>query len=222
MERSVRCSEESQVCIITRTKWHPYKVYKKCPKIFKHLWRLLKVVWRKGKRPSCWQKAEGCFIPKEEKLEDITQFRTISLLNVEGKIFFSFMARRMTSYMTNINYVDTSVQKGGIPGFVGCIEHTSIISQLIQEAKVNKKDLTIIWPMPMISRSLMLYEITLTTVEKLERSINRHLRKWLGVPPSFTTVGLYSWTAKLQLPLTSLVEEFKVSKSRLVDDTERI
>ena len=112
----------------------PYKVYKKCPKILKHLWRLLKVVWRKGKIPSCWQKAEGCFIPKEEKSEDITQFRTISLLNVEGKIF-SIIARRMTSYMTDKNYVDTSVQKGGIPGFSGCIEHTSIISQLIQEMK---------------------------------------------------------------------------------------
>ncbi|VDI00806.1 Hypothetical predicted protein [Mytilus galloprovincialis] len=62
----------------------------------------------------------------------------------------------------------------------------------------------------------MPYEITLTTVEKLERTINRQLRKWLGVPPSFTTVGLYSRTAKLQLPLTSLVEEFKVSKSRIV------
>ncbi|XP_063418448.1 uncharacterized protein LOC134701249 [Mytilus trossulus] len=347
------------------------------------------------------------------------------------------MARRMTSYMTDNNYVDTSVQRGGIPGFSGCIEHTSIISQLIQEAKVNKKDLTVVWLdlanaygtvphmliqqsldhyhipdhfkkvirsylsgielrfttstftttwqklqkgivtgctisvilfvmgmnmiiksgeretrgpktstdirqppnrgfmddltittdthiqarwilkaleetvtwarmsfkpkksraliirkgkrthqvelkvqgehgevipsiidnpikcvgkwyddslsdkndikrieqqvsegmrsidktglpgklkawiyqhglLPRISWPLMLYEITLTTVEKLERTINRHLRKWLGVPPSFTTVGLYSRTAKLQLPFTSLVEEFKVSKSRLV------
>ncbi|VDI70145.1 Hypothetical predicted protein [Mytilus galloprovincialis] len=123
----------------------PYKVYKKCPKILKHLWRLLKVVWRKGMIPSCLQKAEGCFIPKEEKSEDITQFRTISLLNVQGLIFFSIMARRMTSYMTDNNYVDTSVQKGGIPGFTGCIEHTGIISQLIQEAKVNKKDLTVVW-----------------------------------------------------------------------------
>ncbi|VDH91227.1 Hypothetical predicted protein [Mytilus galloprovincialis] len=53
------------------------------------------------------------------------------------------MARRMTPYMTDNNYVDTSVQKGGVPGFSGCIEHTSIVSQLIQEAKVNKKDLTV-------------------------------------------------------------------------------
>ena len=123
----------------------PYKVYKKCPRILKHLWRLLKVVWRKGKIPSCWQQAEGCFTQKEEKLENITQFRTISLLNVEGKIFFSVLARRMTSYMTGNSYVDTSVQKGRVPGFSGCVEHTSVISQLINEAKVNKKDLTVVW-----------------------------------------------------------------------------
>ncbi|CAC5393214.1 unnamed protein product [Mytilus coruscus] len=121
----------------------PYKVYKNSPKILKHLWRLLKGVWRKGKIPSCWQKEEGYFIPKGEKSEDITQFRTISLLNVEGNIFFSIMARRMTSYMTDNNYEDISVQKDGVPGFSGCIEYTSINSQLIQEAKVNKKDLTV-------------------------------------------------------------------------------
>ncbi|XP_060067872.1 uncharacterized protein LOC132548065 [Ylistrum balloti] len=51
----------------------------------------------------------------------------------------------MTAYMTKNQYVDTSVQKGGVPGFSGCIEHTSVISQLIQEAKVNKTDLTVVW-----------------------------------------------------------------------------
>ena len=55
------------------------------------------------------------------------------------------LARRMTSYMTGNSYVDTSVEKGGVPGFSGCVEHTSVISQLIQEAKVNKKDLTVVW-----------------------------------------------------------------------------
>ena len=68
----------------------PYKVYNKCPRILKHLWRLLKVVWRKGKIPSYREQVEGCFIPKEEKSENITQFRTISLLNVEGKYFSQY------------------------------------------------------------------------------------------------------------------------------------
>ena len=62
----------------------------------------------------------------------------------------------------------------------------------------------------------MLYEISLTTVESLERSINRNLRKYLGVPPRFTAVGLYSRTTELQLPISSVVEEFKVSKCRLI------
>lgn len=61
----------------------------------------------------------------------------------------------------------------------------------------------------------MLYEITLTSVEKLVRMMNRHLRKWLGVP-NIISIGLYSRTAKLQRPLISVVEEFKVGKARLV------
>ncbi|XP_063419448.1 uncharacterized protein LOC134702450 [Mytilus trossulus] len=58
--------------------------------------------------------------------------------------------------------------------------------------------------------------MTATTVESIERKINSHLRRWLGVPPSFTAIGLYSRSPQLQLPLTSTLEEYKVSKSRLV------
>ena len=61
----------------------------------------------------------------------------------------------------------------------------------------------------------MLYEITLTSVEKLVRMMNRHLRNWLGVPPNIISIGLYNRTAKLQLLLISVVEEFKVGKARL-------
>ena len=78
-------------------------------------------------------------------IEHITQFRTISLLNVEGKIFFSVMARPVKSYMTENSYADATVQKGGVHGFSGCVGHSSIISQLIHEAKVNKKDMTVVW-----------------------------------------------------------------------------
>ena len=49
----------------------------------------------------------------------------------------------------------------------------------------------------------------------MERKINKFLRKWLGIPPSFTTIGLYIRSGQLQLPLSSLVEEFKVAKCRL-------
>jgi hypothetical protein len=70
--------------------------------------------------------------------------------------------------------------------------------------------------LPRLSWPLMLYEISCTAVEALERTVSRHLRKWLGVPPSFTSIGLYGRSNKLQVPLTSLVEEFKVAKTRFV------
>ncbi|XP_053395771.1 uncharacterized protein LOC128555950 [Mercenaria mercenaria] len=123
----------------------PYKVYKMCPYLLRRLWSLLRVIWRKGKIPDCWQHAEGIFIPKEKNSTHINQFRTISLLNVEGKIFFAVLSRRLTSYLTANKYIDMSVQKGGVPGFSGCVEHTSAISQLIREAKVNNSDLTVVW-----------------------------------------------------------------------------
>ena len=48
------------------------------------------------------------------------------------------------------------------------------------------------------------------------REAEKKLRKWLDIPPSFTLISLYSRTSKLQFPFTSLVEEYKVGKTRLV------
>ncbi|XP_052268321.1 uncharacterized protein LOC127869705 [Dreissena polymorpha] len=70
--------------------------------------------------------------------------------------------------------------------------------------------------LPKLMWSLMLYEIPTSSVECLEKTISRHLRRWLGVPPSFTSIGLYGRSNQLQLPLSSLVEQFKVAKTRLV------
>ena len=51
----------------------------------------------------------------------------------------------MTAYMLENNYLDVSVQKGGIPGFVGCLELTSVLTQLIKEARDNKGELSVVW-----------------------------------------------------------------------------
>ena len=51
----------------------------------------------------------------------------------------------MTTYMVKNRYVNTSVQKGGIPGFSGCLEHTGILNQLIREAKESKGNLMVVW-----------------------------------------------------------------------------
>ena len=71
----------------------------------------MRVICRKCHIPTYWQVADGCFVPKEENSAEIKQFRTISLLNVEGKIFLALLARRITSYIVDNEYVDTSVQR---------------------------------------------------------------------------------------------------------------
>ncbi|XP_049324773.1 uncharacterized protein LOC125789951 [Astyanax mexicanus] len=123
----------------------PYKVYKRCPNLLRNLWKLLRVIWRRGTISDQWRQAEGVWIPKEENSTRLEQFRSISLLSVEGKIFFSVLARRTTDFLLKNKYIDTSVQKGGIPGVPGCLEHTGVVTQLIREAREGNGDLSVLW-----------------------------------------------------------------------------
>ena len=123
----------------------PYLLYKKCPKVLEWLHTLLRSAWRHQRISSQWMRADGVYIPKEQNSSDISQFRPISLLNVEGKIFFSVMAARLTKYLMENKYLDVSVQKGGIPGVAGCVEHATMIWDAIQRAKTEKKDLDVVW-----------------------------------------------------------------------------
>ena len=64
----------------------------------------------------------------------------------EEKIYFSCLAARLTDFTTANKYIDTSVQKGGVPGVPGtCIEHTTMIWEAIQNAKRNHLSLHVVW-----------------------------------------------------------------------------
>ena len=66
----------------------------------------------------------------------------------------------------------------------------------------------LLWP-------LQMYEIAIFRVEWIQQYSNKYLCKRLGVPPCFLKVGLYTNSGNLQLPISSLVEEFKIGKVRL-------
>ncbi|GFN77668.1 reverse transcriptase [Plakobranchus ocellatus] len=78
-------------------------------------------------------KAEGIYIPKEQN----STVRPISLLNAEGKIFFSVMASRLTKYLIENGYVNVSVQKGDLSGVPGCLEYSTMIWEAFQRAKLG-------------------------------------------------------------------------------------
>ena len=76
-------------------------------------------MWRNKDVADRWCIAEGIYLPKQERSEKLGEFRPISLLNVDGKIMFGILAK----YVQSNGYVNESVQKAGIPGIPGCVEH---------------------------------------------------------------------------------------------------
>ncbi len=49
----------------------------------------MRITWTKQTIPSEWQRPVAVYIPKQQDAKTIEQFRSIALLNVEEKIFFS-------------------------------------------------------------------------------------------------------------------------------------
>lgn len=64
------------------------------------------------------------------------------------------------------------------------------------------------WPLKMC-------EITTCTVQKMDLKANNYIRKWLGLPRSLSSVGLFGRNA-LQLPLRSILLGYRQEKARLV------
>lgn len=62
-----------------------------------------------------------------------------------SKIFFSIASKRLTNFLLNNNCIDTSLQKGSIPGVPGCIEHTGVVTQLIREVREGRGDRAVLW-----------------------------------------------------------------------------
>ena len=79
----------------------------------------------------------GCLDPKRREL--------YYLLSTESKIFFCIISQRLSNFLLNNGYIDISVQKGGISGIPGCLEHTGVLSQLLSESRRSKGDLSVVW-----------------------------------------------------------------------------
>ena len=98
-------------------------------------------------------------------------------------------------YIKDLEKWLTKIDKSGLPG--------RFKAWLFQHAVLPR----ILW-------LLLVYEIPITTVESLERAISNRLRRWLGLPRCLSGAALYGNSKSLHLPCSSLVEEFKITKTR--------
>ena len=66
--------------------------------------------------------------------------------------------------------------------------------------------------LPQVRWDLMVYELPLSFIERVEKVISVFIRKWLGVSRNLTSVALYSKKTPCPLPFQSLVGLFKSTK----------
>ena len=93
---------------------------------------------------------EGVYIPKTAGDFRPATGRPISIGNVQGKIFLAVVARRLTEFMINNNYVDMYVQKNGLPRVKGCVEHFGAMWEVLKDARLNRRYLSVVcWTLQM-------------------------------------------------------------------------
>ena len=87
--------------------------------------------------PVQWCCAKEVYIPKNKTPSNshIKDFRPIVLLNVEGKLFFSLISKRLETHIINNNkFINLSIQKGCMEKVPGCWEHMSMVWSALKEA----------------------------------------------------------------------------------------
>ena len=88
---------------------------------------------------------QGNLYHKSLTTHNISDFHPIALLNVEGKLFFSLVSRRLEKHLINNKFINKSVQKGCMEKVPGCWEHISMVWAALKEAKSKNLSLATIW-----------------------------------------------------------------------------
>ena len=149
--------------------------------------------------PVQWRCAKEVYTPKNKTpcTSKITDFRPIALSNVEGKLFFSLISKRLeTHIIKNNKFINQSIQKGCMAKVPGCWEHMSSVWNALKEARSQKSTLSTIWlDIANAYRSIPHNSIFFA----LERyGVNS---KWIQLIRSYYT-GLYSKSFSEKAPST--------------------
>ena len=116
----------------------PYKVYKKCPKISKFFFNIFQACFRRCKVPIQWWSAQEIYIPKVSSPSGnkLSDFRSIALWNVEGKLCFSLVSKCLEAHLIHNNkLINNSIQKSCIENIPGCWERLSMVWHALKEAR---------------------------------------------------------------------------------------
>ena len=95
----------------------PYGIYKHCPGLLQLLWKIIKMIWWRGRVADQWRFAEGVWIPKEENSKEIEQFRSIFCWVLKVKSFSAFYHNNWTSICWRIIILKLQYRRTGFQVF---------------------------------------------------------------------------------------------------------
>lgn len=123
----------------------PYLLYKKCPTLIRYVHFFFVQVWSQQIVPEAWRVAYIILLSKSADTSSADQFRPIALGNSMGKLFFTLVQQRITSYILENKYLDISIQKAFLPKLAGCVEHTQTLVDALQDAYRSNRCITAVF-----------------------------------------------------------------------------
>lgn len=116
---------------------------KRCPYIRTVLHRIIRHCWTNHVFPTEWRDAFTILIYKRESNKNPANFRPITLQPVFAKVFSSLIRNRMYTFLIKNNFIETNLQKGFWSEISGCIEHTELLSYIINHARIKQRQVII-------------------------------------------------------------------------------
>ena len=116
-----------------------YKVYKQCMELSFYLFNILRSCYKAKFVPINWRAAREIYIPKasEPKESSISDFRSIALLNVEGKIFFGLLARRLFHHIVQVHHTSWLRHHfNSSGGMSSCVQTKSLVQDQLGRIKL--------------------------------------------------------------------------------------
>ena len=102
--------------------------------------------WKYKYFPTVWKNGITVLIYKKQDpafANDPANFRPITLEPVIAKVFTSLIRNRIYGYISKNNYIESHIQKGFWQGIAGTVEHTELMSYLIDHGRNKQRSLVI-------------------------------------------------------------------------------
>ena len=122
-----------------------YEFLIKMPYVHKVLATMFTKIRSDGIAPDVWGSSKVKLIHKDGSTDNPTNFRMIALTSNIAKLYHTIEAQRTLDYMVANSYLDPTAQKAYLDGVNGCVEHITVVQEVIEHAISNKKTAHMTW-----------------------------------------------------------------------------